>query len=117
MRSEREQCRKKACPAARFLGHGVNNDMTVIKRMESYRFEEILQRGDTSRVSPLFVSWVTRISRKMAFAKGNCECMGGKMLKRQPISKNQNPDLGIAKAEWRKLCQFLQEQAWLLSHQ
>ena len=46
-------------------------------------------------------SWVTRISRKMAFAKGNCECMGGKMLKRQPISKNQNPDLGIAKAEWR----------------
>lgn len=109
--------RKKACPAARFLGHGVNNDMTVIKRMESYRFEEILQRGDTSRVSPLFVSWVTRISRKMAFAKGNCECMGGKMLKRQPISKNQNPDLGIAKAEWRKLCQFLQEQAWLWSHQ
>ena len=78
---------------------------------------KILQRGDTSRVSPLFVSWVTRISRKMAFAKGNCECMGGKMLKRQPISKNQNPDLGIAKAEWRKLCQFLQEQAWLWSHQ
>ena len=34
-----------------------------------------------------------------------------------PISKNQNPDLGIAKAEWRKLCQFLQEQAWLWSHQ
>ena len=75
------------------ISDGVNNDMTVIKRMESYRFEEILQRGDTSRVSPLFVSWVTRISRKMAFAKGNCECMGGKMLKRQPISKNQNPDL------------------------
>lgn len=45
---------KEACPAARFLGHGVNNDMTVIKRMESYRFEEILQRGDTSCVSPLF---------------------------------------------------------------
>ena len=113
MRSEREQCRKKACPAARFLGHGVNNDMTVIKRMESYRFEEVIHP-----VYHLFLnSWVTRISRKMAFAKGNCECMGGKMLKRQPISKNQNPDLGIAKAEWRKLCQFLQEQAWLWSHQ
>lgn len=52
----KEQCRKKACPAARFLGHGVNNDMTVIKRMESYRFEEILQRGDTSRVSPLLLA-------------------------------------------------------------
>lgn len=114
---EREQCRKDILPDRILLGHGVNNDMTVIKRMESYRFEEILQRGDTSCVSPLFVSWVTRISRKMAFAKGNCECMGGKMLKRQPISKNQNPDLGIAKAEWRKLCQFLQEQAWLWSHQ
>lgn len=108
---------KESLSCSKFLGHGVNNDMTVIKRRRAIGLKRILQSSDTSRVSPLFVSWVTRISRKMAFAKGNCECMGGKMLKRQPISKNQNPDLGIAKAEWRKLCQFLQEQAWLWSHQ
>lgn len=33
---EREQCRKDILPDSLFLGHGVNNDMTVINLMERY---------------------------------------------------------------------------------
>lgn len=35
--AEREQCRKDILPDRIFLGHGVNNDMTVIVLMERYQ--------------------------------------------------------------------------------